>query len=141
MNLLVHFVIYGHSRCFESSQNCTSRKPIIHEMHSGSYDFLYLSNDTPLKKNLSLMSVFTQVIKANRQKSIFFLKSFISQCVFYIKALSSIMPTTMGLVVSPPPIVPPTIKQDDDILHNRSSVLNLLLSFSIQSKPFVIVFV
>ena len=134
MNLLVHFVIYGHSRCFESSQNCTSRKPIIHEMHSGSYDFLYLSN-------LSLMSVFTQVIKANRQNSIFFLKSFISQCVFYIKALSSIMPTTMGLVVSPPPIVPPTIKQDDDILRNRSSDFNLLLSFSIQSKPLAIVFV
>ena len=87
------------------------------------------------------MSVFTQVIKANRQNSIFFLKSFISQCVFYIKALSSIMPTTMGLVVTPPPIAPLTIKQDDDILHNRSSVLNLLLSFSIQSKPFVIVFV
>ena len=87
------------------------------------------------------MSVFTQVIKANRQNSIFFLKSFISQGVFYIKALSSIMPTTMGLVVTPPPIVPPTMKQDDDILHNRSSVLNLLLSFFIQSKPFVIVFV
>ena len=35
------------------------------------------------------------------------------------------MPTTMGLVVAPPAIVPPTIKQDDDKLHNRSSVLNL----------------
>ena len=51
------------------------------------------------------------------------------------------MPTKMGLVVSPPPIVPPTIKQDDDILDNRSSDFNLLLSFSIQSKPFAIVFV
>ena len=28
MNLLVHFMIYGHERCFESSQNCTSHRRV-----------------------------------------------------------------------------------------------------------------
>ena len=49
MNLLVHFVIYGHSSCFENSQiglaygSCnfrtfnTSLLPINHEMHMISY--------------------------------------------------------------------------------------------------------
>ena len=30
MNLLVHFGIYEHERCFESSQNCTSRNLFMH---------------------------------------------------------------------------------------------------------------
>ena len=50
MNLLVHFVIYGHSWCFESSQialaygscNFENFQNINHEMHSRSYDFLYM---------------------------------------------------------------------------------------------------
>ena len=52
MNLLVHFVIYGHEWCFESSQNCTSRRRVQFEnfqnitsdhksrnARAGSYDF------------------------------------------------------------------------------------------------------
>ena len=54
MNLLVHFVIYGRLWCFEGlklhSPSArailrtfkTSLAPINHEMHSRSYDFLYL---------------------------------------------------------------------------------------------------
>ena len=58
MNLLVHFVIYGHSWCFESFQialaygSCNfenfqniTRVPINHEMHSRSYDLLYITHD------------------------------------------------------------------------------------------------
>ena len=54
MNLLVHFVIYGHTDVLKvlklhSPFACailrifkTSLMPINHEMHSRSYDFLYL---------------------------------------------------------------------------------------------------
>ena len=55
MNLLVHFMIYGHERCFESSQSCTSRRRVQFEnfqnitsdhksrnARAGSYDFLFI---------------------------------------------------------------------------------------------------
>ena len=55
MNLLVHFMIYGHERCFESSQSCTSHRRVQFEnfqnitsdhksrnARAGSYDFLLI---------------------------------------------------------------------------------------------------
>ena len=77
-----------------------------------------------LKKTKSV-SVFTYMVKANQHNSIFFLKSLTSQHVFYVKPLSGIMLSTMGLVVTLPAIVPLTIKQDDDKLHSRFSFLDL----------------
>ena len=61
MNLLVHFMIYGHERCFESSQSCTSRRRVQFEnfqnitsdhksrnARAGSYDFLFIIFSTKL---------------------------------------------------------------------------------------------
>ena len=76
-----------------------------------------------LKKTKSV-SVFTYMVKANQHNSIF-LKSLTSKHVFYVKPLPGIMPSTMGLVVTLPAIVPLTIKQDDDKLHSRFSFLDL----------------
>ena len=51
MNLPVHFVIYGHSSCFECSQNCTSHSKISlvlinksRNAQASSYEFLYQFN-------------------------------------------------------------------------------------------------
>ena len=65
------------------------------------------------------------MVKANQHNSIFFLKSLISQYVFYAKPLPGIMPSTMGLFGTLPAIVTLTIKQDDDKLQSRFSFLDL----------------
>ena len=72
MNLLVHFVIYGHSWCFESSQNCTSRRRVQFEnfqnitsdhksrnARASSYNFLLIIFSTKLLKHATLYALRT----------------------------------------------------------------------------------
>ena len=71
MNLLVHFVIYWHESCFESSQNCTSRKRVqienfqnITSDHksrnatAGSYDILINSLYSQQNYSIALLCTF-----------------------------------------------------------------------------------
>ena len=67
----VHFVIYGHQWCFESSQNCTSRTcrwvqfenfqniTSDHKSRAGSYDFLFIIFSTKLPKRVTLYALRT----------------------------------------------------------------------------------
>ena len=72
MNLLVHFVTYGQECCFQSSQNCTSRRRVQFEnfqnitpahksrnARAGSYDFLFIIFSTKLLKRATLYALRT----------------------------------------------------------------------------------
>ena len=73
MNLLVHFVIYGHSWCFESSQialaygSCNfenfqniTRAHKSRNARAGSYDFLYLLHSLSVFANKVLLFLSTE---------------------------------------------------------------------------------